>query len=71
MKDIDLSSNRMCAEISYFKSPNKFWIRLEQHKSAYNDMISKLQTDYRNAYEEFVIFISIYAFLVTLSLFFF
>jgi len=52
MKDIDLSSNRMCAEVSYFKSPNKFWIRLEQHKSVYNDMISRLQNDYRNAYEE-------------------
>ena len=48
----DLSSNRKCAEICFIKNPSSFWIRLEDLKTDYYEMIEQLQIDYQDAHVE-------------------
>jgi hypothetical protein len=49
--EIDLDSNRKCAEVLYIKSLKNFWVRLEEHKNEYFTMIEQLQDDYQNAHQ--------------------
>lgn len=47
-----MSSNRKCAEVVNVKSPHNFWIRLEEYKNDYTEMLSRLQVEYEDAHEK-------------------
>lgn len=53
--EINLSSNRKCAEVSFIKSPHNFWLRFEEYKNDYAEMLANLQADYQNAHEEYLL----------------
>ena len=44
----------MCAEVLFAKSPHSFWVRLEENRTEYEEMLNKLQTEYENAHEELI-----------------
>jgi tudor domain-containing protein 1/4/6/7 len=51
IENVDLGSNRKCAEVCYIKNPTNFWIRLEEHKRDYFAFIKNLQIEYNDAFE--------------------
>jgi len=53
INDADLGNfNQMFAEVLFAKSPHSFWVRLEENREEYEEMLKKLQTDYENAHED-------------------
>ena len=52
MNDVNLDSNRKCAEVVSVKSPFEFWVRLEESKGEFESMLSQLQEDYKHAHLE-------------------
>ena len=41
-----MDSNKKCAEVIHVRSPFSFWVRLEDYKNDYKDMLLHLQEDY-------------------------
>ncbi|CAF0937993.1 unnamed protein product, partial [Brachionus calyciflorus] len=50
--EVNANANRKCAEMVHIKSPNNFWIRLEEYKNDYIEMLAQLQSQYQDAHED-------------------
>ena len=41
--DTNPNSNKSSAQVYSIKSPNNFWIRLDEHKNEFNEMMQKIK----------------------------
>ncbi len=49
LHEVELGSNRKCAEVCCIKNPTNFWVRLEDQKDDYLSMVNQLQAEYNTS----------------------
>jgi hypothetical protein len=47
--EVEMESNRTCAEVCFVKNPKNFFVRLDEHRNAYLSLVHDLQNEYFQA----------------------